>query len=77
MYVNAKMIPVEIIPGMGGGIKERSRGGVFKYNNDIFDTFCKCHNIPPPSTTIAKSLVASLLVLCLKKICIRFKHLSR
>jgi hypothetical protein len=29
------MITVETIPGMGGGIKENSRGGEFKY--DIFD----------------------------------------
>jgi hypothetical protein len=37
MYVNAKMIPVETIPGMGGaGIKENSGGGKFMY--DIFDT---------------------------------------
>jgi hypothetical protein len=28
MYVNVKMIPVETIPGMGGGgIKENDRGG--------------------------------------------------
>jgi hypothetical protein len=31
------MIPIETIPGMwGSGIKERGRGGKFKY--DIFDT---------------------------------------
>jgi hypothetical protein len=37
MYVNAKMIPVETIPGLGEGrIKERGAGGEFKY--DIFDT---------------------------------------
>jgi hypothetical protein len=37
MYVNAKMIPVETIPGMGEGrIKERSGGGEFKYG--MFDT---------------------------------------
>jgi hypothetical protein len=37
MYVNAKMIPVETIPGSWGGkIKENDRGGEFK--NDIFDT---------------------------------------
>jgi hypothetical protein len=36
MYVNAKMIPVETIPGIGrGGMKESSCGGEFKY--DIFD----------------------------------------
>jgi hypothetical protein len=37
MYVNAKMIPVQTIPGIGGGgIKESCGGGEFKY--DIFDT---------------------------------------
>jgi hypothetical protein len=35
VYVNGKMIPAEITPGMGeGGIKENSGGGEFKY--DIF-----------------------------------------
>jgi hypothetical protein len=37
IYANAKMIPVETIPGMGeGSIKESSGGCEFKY--DIFDT---------------------------------------
>jgi hypothetical protein len=37
MYVNAKMKPVETIPGIrGGGIKERGRGGDSKY--DTLDT---------------------------------------
>jgi hypothetical protein len=36
MYVNATMIPVETILGIGGGgIKENGEGGEFKY--DIFD----------------------------------------
>jgi hypothetical protein len=36
MYVNAKMIPVETVPGIrGGGIKEDCGRGEFKY--DIFD----------------------------------------
>jgi hypothetical protein len=36
MYVNAKMLPVEIISGMGGWvIKDSGRGGEFKY--DVFD----------------------------------------
>jgi hypothetical protein len=34
-HVNAKTIPVETTPGIGGKIKN-SRGGKFKY--DIFDT---------------------------------------
>jgi hypothetical protein len=33
MYLNRKMISVEIIPGMGG-VKENGRGSEFKY--DIF-----------------------------------------
>jgi hypothetical protein len=36
VYVNAKIIPVETVPGIGGGeIKESCRGGEFKY--DVFD----------------------------------------
>jgi hypothetical protein len=37
VYVNAKMIPVETIPGISGGeIKENGGGSEFKY--DIYDT---------------------------------------
>jgi hypothetical protein len=37
MYVNAKLIPVQTIPGMGGGrMKESRERGELKY--DIFDT---------------------------------------
>jgi hypothetical protein len=33
MYVNAKMIPVETVPGIRGvGMKESSGGGEFKYD---------------------------------------------
>jgi hypothetical protein len=36
MYVNTKMIPVETVPGIkGGGIKESSGGGEFKYDRYI------------------------------------------
>jgi hypothetical protein len=36
IYVNAKMIPFETIPGIGWGmIKESNGGGEFRY--DIFD----------------------------------------
>jgi hypothetical protein len=32
MYANRKMIPVETVPGMGGGrIKKNDRGGEFNY----------------------------------------------
>jgi hypothetical protein len=37
MYVNAKMIPVETVPGISGGVMKESSGGhEIKY--DIFDT---------------------------------------
>jgi hypothetical protein len=37
VYVNAKVIPVEIVPGIRGeGMKESSGGGEFKYS--IFET---------------------------------------
>jgi hypothetical protein len=37
VYVNAEMIPVEIVPGIRGErMKQSSEGGEFKY--DIFDT---------------------------------------
>jgi hypothetical protein len=32
VHVNGKMIPVEAIPGMWGGIKENGGGGEFKYD---------------------------------------------
>jgi hypothetical protein len=36
MYLNAKMIPVESVPRIrGGGVKESTGGGEFKY--DVFD----------------------------------------
>jgi hypothetical protein len=55
MYVNAKMIPVETVPGVGGGkMKETGRGGV--NSNVIYlihcKNLCKCHNVPPPSPEI-------------------------
>jgi hypothetical protein len=37
VYVNAKMIPVETVPGTMGGMKERGGGSEFKY--DILDAF--------------------------------------
>jgi hypothetical protein len=56
MCVNAKMIPLGTIPGVGrGGIKECS-GGV---NSSMIylmhcKNLCKCHNVPPLSTTIKR-----------------------
>jgi hypothetical protein len=50
MYVNAKLMPIEIIPGIGGGINEPCRG---MNSNVIYlincKNFCKCHNVPPSS----------------------------
>jgi hypothetical protein len=56
MYVNGKMRPVETIPGMGRERIKENGGGV---NSSMMyltycKNFCKCHNIPPPSTIIKK-----------------------
>jgi hypothetical protein len=45
------MMPVETIPGLGlQEIKENDGGGEFKLI--YYKNFCKCHDVPPPSTTI-------------------------
>jgi hypothetical protein len=54
MYVNAKMITVETIPGIGGGEVKENGGRV---NSSMIylihcKNLCKCHNVPPPSATI-------------------------
>jgi hypothetical protein len=46
MYVKAKMIPVETVPGIGGGVNSNMTYLIHCKN------FCKCYNVPPPSTTI-------------------------
>jgi hypothetical protein len=43
MYVNVKMIPVDTVPGMGG------RSMMYWIH---CKKLCKCHSVPPPSTTI-------------------------
>jgi hypothetical protein len=51
-YVNAKMIPVEILRGIrGGGMKKSSEGGEFNYDTFDCKNFSKCYNVPPPSPT--------------------------
>jgi hypothetical protein len=65
MYVNAKMIPVESIPGMRGGRWKRAEEGV---NSSMIylihcKNFCKCHNVPSPSITIKKTMKL-FFVLC-------------
>jgi hypothetical protein len=52
-----KKIPVETVPGMGGGrIKENDGGGKFKCDifdkHDICKNLYKCHNVTAHSTTI-------------------------
>jgi hypothetical protein len=54
MYLNAKMIHTESILGIGGqGIKE----SIGRVSSSVIylihcKNLCKCHNVPPPSTTI-------------------------
>jgi hypothetical protein len=48
------MIPVETVPGIGGGGMKESSGGV--NSNMIYlihcKNLCKCHNVYPPSRKI-------------------------
>jgi hypothetical protein len=48
MYINAKMTPVETIPGIGEGVNSSMIHLIHCKN------LCKCHSVPPPSTTIKK-----------------------
>jgi hypothetical protein len=55
MFVNAKMIPVEIVPGIQGGGKKAVEG----VNSSMIylmhcKNLCKCYNVSSPSTTIIK-----------------------
>jgi hypothetical protein len=56
MYVNAKMISHESVPGIRRGRrKESSWKAEFKYNIfDILKEPCKCYKVLPLSTTIIK-----------------------
>jgi hypothetical protein len=56
MYINAKMIAVETVPGNGGGGWKRA---VERMNSNVIylihcKNLCKCNTVPPPSTTIKK-----------------------
>jgi hypothetical protein len=74
MYVNAKMIPVGIVPGIGGGGIKETSGGV---KSSIIYLMhcknpCKCHNISPTSTNNKgekkqeKTLTFQLNGMCIK-----------
>jgi hypothetical protein len=63
VYVNGKMIHFEPSPGIvGEGNKGEWWGGLL--NSSMLylihcKNFCKCHNAPPPSTTIKKEKLHS------------------
>jgi hypothetical protein len=51
MYVNAKMKPIETVPGIRGGEIKESSGGV---NSSMVylihcKNLCKCYNVPYPA----------------------------
>jgi hypothetical protein len=52
MYANAKMILVETVSGIRGEGKEVKGGNSSVIYLIHFTNRCKCHNAPPPSTTI-------------------------
>jgi hypothetical protein len=57
LHVNGKLISVETVPGMGE--KDGWRRMMEEVNSSMIyliqcKNFCKCHNVPWPSTTIKK-----------------------
>jgi hypothetical protein len=50
MYVNAKMISVETVPGIRGGGRKRVVEGVNPSMKYVIHCkyLCKCYNAPPP-----------------------------
>jgi hypothetical protein len=50
MYINAKMIPVETVPGISGWGIELEEENSSKMYLIHCKNLCKCYNIPPPST---------------------------
>jgi hypothetical protein len=61
MHVNAKMILVETIPGIGGGGWKRS---VEEVDSNMIHLIhcknlckCKCHSVPSPSTIKEKNTI--------------------
>jgi hypothetical protein len=54
MYVNAKMIPVETVPGIWkeDGTEQWRRGILVRYYLTHFKNLCKCYNVYPPNLTI-------------------------
>jgi hypothetical protein len=54
MYVNTKMIPVGTVPRIreGGWGREMERVNSSMIHLIHSKNLCKCHNVPPPSTTI-------------------------
>jgi hypothetical protein len=49
-----KMISVEFILGMGVG-EMKENGGEYEFKYDVYcKNFCKCSNVPSPSTTKIK-----------------------
>jgi hypothetical protein len=50
------MVPVETSRNGWRGMKENAGGGEFSMIYLICKNFCKCHNVPPPRTTIKKEI---------------------
>jgi hypothetical protein len=54
MYTNAKMMPIEAVPGIGGMKESCGRGNSSMIYFIHCKNFCKFYNVPPSSTTIKK-----------------------
>jgi hypothetical protein len=63
MYENAKMIPVETIPGLE--VEGVNSSMIYVVH---CKTFYKCYSVPPPSTTVKKKVQMCFSLLIISKI---------
>jgi hypothetical protein len=76
MYINAKMIPAETVPGIRVGGWKRAEEGV---NSSVIylihcKNLCKCYNVPPPITTKIKNKIKYAFLLDVLPSCVIFPH---
>jgi hypothetical protein len=70
MYVNAKMIPVETVPGIRGGGNEREcgKGKSSRIYLIHCKSLCKCYNVSQSSTDSKKKKVEIIIkILCVRR----------
>jgi hypothetical protein len=67
MYVNAKMIAVETVPGIRrGGMKESSGVNLSMIYLIHCKNLSKCYNVPPPSIIMIIITIIIIIIIIIK-----------